>query len=93
MTEEESKRKQIRFNRWAILIGLVLVAGCFALAILKDSDGWAVGGCVALALLLTIFGADEKHPGKLGKGGLIVGAGAFFLWMAVKFIISSINQP
>ena len=93
MIEEESKRKQIRFNRWAVLIGLVLIAGCFALAILKNSDLWAIGGCVALALLLTIFGADEKHPGKLGKGGFVIGAGAFFFWMAVKFIIAAINQP
>lgn len=90
MTEEELKKKQIRFNRWAILIALLLVAGGFVLAILRDSDWWAFGGCTALALVLTIFGGDEKHPGKLGKGGLVIGAGAFFLYMAVKFIIASV---
>ena len=74
MTEEELKKKNIRFNRWALLIGLLLVAG----------------GCAALALLMTIFGSDEKHPGKLGKGGLVFGAGLFFLWRAVKYLILSL---
>ncbi len=91
MNEEELNRKQIRFNRWALLIGLLVIAGCFVLAILKDNDNWALGGCIALALLLTFFGADEKPPGQLGKGGLVIGAGAFFLYMAVKFIILSIQ--
>ena len=77
MTEEERNKKQIRFNRWAILIALLLVAGGFVLAILRDSDWWAFGGCAALALVLTIFSGDEKHPGILGKGGLVIGAGAF----------------
>ena len=90
MTEEELKKKQIRFNRWALLIALLLVAGVFVLAILRDSDWWALGGCIALALVLTIFGGDEKHPGNLGKGGLVIGAGAFFLYMAVKFIFASV---
>ena len=78
MTEEELKKKQIRFNRWALLIALLLVAGGFVLAILRDSDWWALGGCIALALVLTIFGGDEKHPGKLGKGGLVIGAGGCY---------------
>ena len=90
MTEEELKKKNIRFNRWALLIGLLLVAGGFVLAILLDSDWWALGGCAALALLMTIFGSDEKHPGKLGKGDLVFGAGLFFLWMAVKYLILSL---
>ena len=47
MTEEELKKKQIRFNRWALLIALLLVAGGFVLAILRDSDWWAFGGCAA----------------------------------------------
>ena len=45
MTEEERNKKQIHFNRWAILIALLLVAGGFVLAILRDSDWWAFGGC------------------------------------------------
>lgn len=90
MTEEELKQKNIRFNRWALLIGLLLVAGGFVLTIRLDSDWWAVGGCAALALVTTIFGSDEKHPGKLGKGSLVIGAGLFFLWMAVKYLILSL---
>lgn len=90
MTEEELKKKNIRFNRWVLLIGLLLVAGGFVLAIRLDSDWWALGGCAALALVMTIFGSDEKHPGKLGKGGLVIGASLFFLWMAVKYLILSL---
>ena len=90
MNEEELNKKQIRFNRWVLLIGLLVIASCVVLAILKDNDNWALGGCVALVLLLTIFGADKKHPGQLGKGGLVIGAGAFFLYMAIKFIITSV---
>lgn len=90
MIEEELNKKNIRFNRWAWLIGLLLVAVGFVLAIRMDNDWWALGGCAALALLMTIFGSDEKHPGKLGKGGLVIGASLFFLWMAVKYLILSL---
>jgi 1,4-dihydroxy-2-naphthoate octaprenyltransferase len=90
MTEEELNRKQIRFNRWALLIALLLVAGGFVLAILRNSDWWAFGGCSALALVLTIFGTDEKNPSKLRGGGVVMALVFFFLYMAVKFIISSV---
>ena len=89
MTEEELKKKNIRFKRWALLTGLLLVAAGFVLAIRLDSDWWALGGCAALALVMTIFGSDEKHPGQLGKGGLVIGARFFYLWMAAKFLILS----
>lgn len=51
MTEEELKKKNIRFNRWALLIGLLLVAGGFVLAILLDSDWWATGGRLVVVRL------------------------------------------
>ena len=90
MTDEELKKKSIRFNRVALLIALLLVTGSIVLAILKDSDWWALGGCAALALVLTIFGTDEKNPGKLRGCGVLTALIFFFLYMAIKYLILSI---
>ena len=89
MNEEELNRKQFRTNRLVALLGGLLVAGGFALAIVKDNDWWALGSSALIGLFVYYLTWDDAQRGKKWGGGLVTAASVFLLYMAIRFIIAS----
>lgn len=87
MSEEPSEGNNS--GVWKVVIGLIVIAVGFALAIIKDEDLWAFGSCILIGILSSIhWDEDDKREIKAGSG-LVTALSLFFLWMAFKFIIAS----
>ena len=89
MNDEELNRKNIRFSRWVFFICALLIAGGFALAIIKDNDWWALAGCGLLALVLNLSSREENNKTGKSAGGVVIALIFFFIYMSIKFILTS----
>lgn len=90
MSAEPKDNKSIRKNRFILLTILLAIAGGVVWAIRADSDIIAAITFLVGGIAFGMCSTEDKNPfNGIGKG-ILIGVIAFFLWMAVRFIIASI---
>lgn len=90
MSTESQDKNTIRRNRVILLIILLAIAGGIVWAIRADSDTIAAVTCIVGGIALGMLGTEDKNPFNGIGTGILIGVVAFFLWMAVRFIIASV---
>ena len=89
MSAESQDNKNIGRNRIILLFLLLAIAGGIVWAIRADNDIIAAVTFLVGGIAFGMFVTEDKSPFNGIGTGILIGVGTFFLWMAVRFIITS----